>query len=450
MSAYMTSHFNSLRRVGRRALGACAVLLTTAAIQGCDSSLLEVEDPDVINPGDLNTPTAAEALRFGVLSRLVDATTGDENAVLLGGLLADEWRSGDTFEQRNTTDQRAPNESNTFIPPALRSLARVRVEALTAIDATREFDPEGDPHEVGKMFAFSAFAVNLAGETFCNGLPFSQPAETGSDIEFGEPVTVDSAFALAIAQADSALALSTADDDDAAAVRYFASVLKARALLNRGRFEEAGAAVADVPTDFEFAVAHSPNSTSNQIWSLNNSAKRYVLADREGVNGLPFRSAADPRLGSGGTGNAFDSSTPFVQQTKWGRYDPVVIVSGIEARLIEAEVALKAGDAGAALATLNALRAGAGVEGLDPLEDAGSDEARVNQVFSERGFWLFGTGHRLGDLRRLVRYYDRNAESVFPTGAFHKGGNYGDAVNFPVPLDERNNPNFQGCLDRNA
>ncbi|MDF2775707.1 MAG: hypothetical protein K0S86_5208, partial [Geminicoccaceae bacterium] len=77
MSAYMTSHFNSLRRVGRRALGACAVLLTTAAIQGCDSSLLEVEDPDVINPGDLNTPTAAEALRFGVLSRLVDATTGD-------------------------------------------------------------------------------------------------------------------------------------------------------------------------------------------------------------------------------------------------------------------------------------------------------------------------------------------------------------------------------------
>ncbi|HEX6051004.1 MAG TPA: hypothetical protein VFZ21_17110 [Gemmatimonadaceae bacterium] len=444
----MTSHFHDLRRVGRRTLGACAVLLATVAVQGCDSSLLEVEDPDVINPGDLNTPTAAEALRFGVLSRLTDATTGDENAVLLGGLLADEWRSGDTFEQRNTTDQRAPNESNTFIPPALRSLARVRVEALTAIDATREFDPEGDPHEVGKMFAFSAFAVNLAGETFCNGLPFSQPAATGSAIEFGEPVTVDSAFALAIAQSDSALALSTASSDEAEEVRYFAAVLKGRALLNRGRFEEAAAAVADVPTDFEFAIAHSPNSTSNQIWSLNNSAKRYVLADLEGVNGLPFRSARDPRLTSGGSGNSFDSSTPFVQQTKWGRYDPVVIVSGIEARLIEAEVALRAGDAAGALATLNALRSS--VEGLDPLEDAGSDAARVDQVFSERGFWLFGTGHRLGDLRRLVRYYDRNAESVFPTGAFHKGGNYGDAVNFPVPLDERNNPNFQGCLDRNA
>jgi len=27
--------------------------------------------------------------------------------------------------------------------------------------------------------------------------------------------------------------------------------------------------------------------------------------------------------------------------------------------------------------------------------------------------------------------------------------NYGTDVNFPVPVTEKNNPNFTGCLDRN-
>jgi len=72
-------------------------------------------------------------------------------------------------------------------------------------------------------------------------------------------------------------------------------------------------------------------------------------------------------------------------------------------------------------------------------------------MFSERAFWLFGTGHRLGDLRRLVRHYGRAAESVFPTGAYFKGGVYGSDVNLPIPLEESNNPLAQtGCLDRRA
>jgi hypothetical protein len=72
-------------------------------------------------------------------------------------------------------------------------------------------------------------------------------------------------------------------------------------------------------------------------------------------------------------------------------------------------------------------------------------------MFSERAFWFFATGHRLGDLRRLVRQYGRAAESVFPTGAYFKGGTYGPDVNLPIPFDELNNPLAQsGCLDREA
>ena len=69
----------------------------------------------------------------------------------------------------------------------------------------------------------------------------------------------------------------------------------------------------------------------------------------------------------------------------------------------------------------------------------------------ERAFWMFSTGHRLGDLRRLVRQYSRAQAQVFPSGIYPKGGNYGEAMNFPLPLVEQNNPKFQaGCIDRNA
>ena len=71
-------------------------------------------------------------------------------------------------------------------------------------------------------------------------------------------------------------------------------------------------------------------------------------------------------------------------------------------------------------------------------------------MFRERAFWLFGTGHRIGDLRRLARQYGRASETVFPTGTYFKGGLYGTDVNIPVPFEERNNPNFHGCLNREA
>jgi hypothetical protein len=63
---------------------------------------------------------------------------------------------------------------------------------------------------------------------------------------------------------------------------------------------------------------------------------------------------------------------------------------------------------------------------------------------------VFGRGQRLSDLRRLIRQYGRTQDQVFPTGAFHKGGNFGADVKLPVPDAELTNPNFKGCLDRKA
>jgi hypothetical protein len=165
----------------------------------------------------------------------------------------------------------------------------------------------------------------------------------------------------------------------------------------------------------------------------------------------------------------------------------------VEARLIEAEAQLQAGGA-AWLATLNALRtdgtysgadsavvsvdttyppegeegamqvdttyhvdtlwnAGSGgVAGLAPLTDPGTPEARVDLVFRERAFWLYLTGHRQGDLRRLIRQYGRDPETVYPTGPYSGGyGTYGSDVDAPVPVQERQtNPRYAGCISRGA
>ncbi len=65
--------------------------------------------------------------------------------------------------------------------------------------------------------------------------------------------------------------------------------------------------------------------------------------------------------------------------------------------------------------------------------------------------WLYLTGHRLGDLRREVRTYGRSADSVFPSGNYlgAAGGQIGTEVNFPITVDEQNNPKAPQCTDRN-
>jgi len=83
------------------------------------------------------------------------------------------------------------------------------------------------------------------------------------------------------------------------------------------------------------------------------------------------------------------------------------------------------------------------------LAEPATQEEGVDLLFSERAFWMFATGHRLGDLRRLIRQYGRTA-TVFPSGTYIKGGSYGGDLNLPIPQEEGNNPNAVGCVNREA
>jgi hypothetical protein len=140
----------------------------------------------------------------------------------------------------------------------------------------------------------------------------------------------------------------------------------------------------------------------------------------------------------------FDQTTPQFDVLKYPEPgSPVVTAGGVEARLIEAEAQLQSGDLPGMTATLNNLRQTAISPALPTVAQPGTQTAAVDLLFSERAFWLYGTGHRLSDMRRLVRKYGRSVDTVFAVGAYLRGGSYGDLVNFPVPVDEETNPRFQ-------
>src|ERR1043166_7702241 len=82
-------------------------LIAAPLFTGCDfkKELLAPQNPGIIDPASVNSPAAAAGLRVGGLGQLKSRTAGGESNWLYGGLLADEWKSSDTFSQRNETDR---------------------------------------------------------------------------------------------------------------------------------------------------------------------------------------------------------------------------------------------------------------------------------------------------------------------------------------------------------
>lgn len=430
------------------------------AASACNpSDLLDVQTPDIIDPSDVQSPQGANAVRIGALARFTQATTGSESLILLGGLFADEWVNGDTFTDRHEIDQRRVQPGNTFLTAADRNLHRGRQSAGQAIELMDRYLPSAPAWQKAEMYFIQAYLVNLAGEVYCNGLTFSEIRN--GVLEYGQPVTTASAFQQALSFADQGLALISGNTADDNRVRNALHLTRGRILMNLDQPAQAAAAVSTVPTNYGYQVFHSVASFSNNLWNWNNLTRRYSVANNEGGNGLNFATAGDPRVPvceapcpQVGVTSATrdDAQRPLHVQLLWpSRESTVRLLQGVDARMIEAEAALRAGNAQQALTILNAARAT--VPGLAPLQDAGTPEARVNQLFRERAFWGFGRGHRMGELRRLVRQYGRAENTVFPTGAWHKAGaTYHSDVNMPVPLAEANNPNVSSaslCMDRN-
>ena len=444
----------------RQMTTASMLLIAALALStGCDS-LLDTDQPNIVEPGDVETEAGALARRVGAISDFSFAQDGDgtqfeDGHILLSGLMSDEFMLSTTPPTEQEIDQRRVFENNSTLYDMFHNLHRARAAAEAAAVALRELRAEPDADNfIGEMLSLAGFTYIYFGESFCSGVPFSRLE--GNEVVYGAPQTTDEMFQTAVARFDAALAepgvLLELDPESGLEpeITYLAAVGKGRALLDRGLFAEAAAAVIDVPTEFQYVTEHSesPLRLQNAIYSYS-IGWLWSVSDLEGGVGLPYRTAEDPRVPFFDEESAgLDNTTPQFTLLKYpDAAASVVVADGIEARLIEAEALLQGSDLGGMTATLNTLRS---TQGLDPLAQPGTQDEAVDLLFSERAFWMFATGHRLGDMRRLIRQYGRPAEAVFPGGVYLKGGNYGSDVNLPMPQEEGNNPNFAGCIDRNA
>lgn len=482
------------------------------SIAGCDTDkLVAVQDPGALRPEDLNNAAAIPALVAGALRQFVGGYSGlgDDAFLSASGVISDEYYYGDTFPTRDAADKRnlQPPVLGNISDAAFSRLHQARRNARRAFGVVEQFTQPSteaaDMVTMAQLRTIEGYVYITLSEGWCGAVPFSVVPDTGPI----DPGAIE-----------EGVSLSTVQMNDTATIRFdealglnpnnrLAAVGKGRALLNSGRYAEAEAAVAAVPTTFVFLMEHSVNvgAENNPLFALTNNG-RYGVSNLEGgatatgtalrpdlptpanptlpltapsAEGLPFRALRDPRVAwenRPGSGACFSTSVRCWMNINYPNQDAdVPLASGVEARLIEAEAALQRGDVTTFMARLNMLRASAPQlipilypnqkvgfvsNPLTPLADpadpattpAQQFAARRDLLFRERALWLFATGHRQGDLRRLVRQYGLPSNQVFPSGPHFRGGTYGNDVAYPVPFAEENNRSFvrSACVTTTA
>jgi hypothetical protein len=470
-------HFKYL---GRTILG--VALSSVAGLVACNQDkLLIAPTPDVVLPKDISGAAAlpnAYAAAIGDFQVAYGGGYGtsldlNEGLAQMSGLLADELVNAETFPTRVEVDRRSTKPINSTMLQIFQDMQRARATADLVASRFRQFTPT-DPRGA-EIQAVAALSYILLAEDYCNGVPTSKVNDDGS-FTYGEPQTGQQLLTTAIAKLDSAIATATLNN--AATALNLARIGKGRALLDLNKPAEAAAAVAAVPSTFNYSIEHDENTgrQNNAIFSFNYLESRFSVGDREGTNGLPFVSLKDPRMPTIDAGVGFDEETELFLTTKYAdRKSPTPLALGTEARLIQAEAALRTGDLTTFRGMLNDARANALTYTADgaptsqplpspaPIAQSAIPATAAGQqdlLFQERAIDLFLTSHRLGDMRRLIWQYGRNSEAVFPKGPYEPdntskaGTNFGTDVNFPIPAEESNNPVFlkasNACINRSA
>lgn len=474
------THFSSTRHMTK-----IVVLASVLGAVACSPDRLVRSDPpsDILMPSGVTSADAAMALYNGAASMFAVAlgggsSYGGTSFVRTTGLLTDELaqtfgNSATSTDLRNSSSL-YPSQDNSENSELYTFLQTARVNAFQARQALRQYgDSATDRALIGRAYAFEAYTIVMLAEYFCDGIPLSETPLDGETV-LSPGMSTDALLAHAVVLFDSAIAFSA----DSVNVVNMAKVGKGRALLDQGEFAAAATAVADVPVTFAYQVhfrsqAYVLTSTrAFYVWNFvtypySQGTIPYAVIDHEGGAGL--RWSTDPRVPlANQDGNNYPA--------KYGSGDaPIRLADGIEAQLIRAEADLQGGGS-AWLGLLNDLRANCtsasgcapvpGITGgtvqLPPLPDSGSAVGRIREVMAERAYWMYITGHRQGDLRRLLRPpyndppYSFTQSAVYPSGAYGNPNYTGptalygsDVVARPAMAEQKYNVKYDGCFDLN-
>ena len=396
----------------RRATPAAAIALA-ALLGGCD---FKVTNPGPLLDADLNNASAIPALVNGMGGDLSNAIG---NYLTRGSLAALELRHSGNFaaERRFAAGTIGPEDVNgdwarlhTARYVAEAGLVRMKTVLGTAFE-TNVNTP--------RAYLYAGYANRFLGENVCNAVYDGGPALPNSS----HFVRAESLFtrALTISRALNNTALTNA-----------ALAGRAPVYANQGKWTEAAADAALVPTTFRHNAVFSLNTTRENM----DLAAQTITRREVTVWNTVWVADRDPRAlyDTVKTGTTItkgqDGTTNFFRQKKYLTLgDPVALAKGTEMLLIRAEAALRANDLTNAMLFINQGRTAATLTPLTATTVAGA----YVHLMRERGAVLWLEGRRLFDLKRWL------AEGRNTTLQ-------GRSTCIPISLEERGaNPNVTGA-----
>ena len=421
-----------------------AALLLLAATGACND-FLTATNPGAVEEKDVNLPANADILTFGAVATY---QFSHSEITYWNAQLTDELFNRAVFAEEGDIDRRSLYSDMTYINafmygPAQRARysgddASTRLKVILGDTASRDL-------RLARALAYAGHSYIDLGEMMCT-----------TPIDLGVPKTSEAMFADALARFQEAITVATAAKAylqsrtpvnaglvaAADSLRYFALVGAARAALNRDEKVAAIGFANQVPGAFEFRAYYSDNTTGQR----NRTFERLTLGSNAYLLNTPFLAmATDPRVPriAGTTGRAYTPLSPpsystFTNTVAGGAFAPIMsvrVASGLEAQYIAAEAQ---GPTPATLTFVNTRRAAGQQTAVTLAGDELMAELRDQR---SRDFYL--DNHRLGDLRRYLKYYQVD---LFPKGPYPgstSGQTYNESITcWPLPTNEINgNPN---------
>lgn len=414
------------RRMLRRGVWTLGLAVLAA---GC-GDIFDIENPGEILDEDLNDPNLIDVLITGLSSDVSDFV---DNVAFDVARLTDEMAGSgsyaDTGYFRTGWAEQGSVGGNWDQAHEAVWMTELHVARIESLLEPSEFQASD---LVSRAYVFKGVAHRTLGENYCQ-VVYSNPDEYGSL----QPRSI--AFDSAVVAFNQALNFGS--EYHTAARAGLASAYAAK-----GDWAQAVSNAQQVPDDFEFLAYYDINDNANVLYD-----ETHDRAEMSAYNTLAgSMDPQDPRApftkceeGGCSTTNGADGVTVMWRQEKvLDEDDDIVVLSGKEARLIEAEAALVNGDLGEFTTQINRVRA---LYDLDPIAEpatAGSleypnawDDA-WSILDGERQLTLWLEGRRLWDLDRWDHPFLDGGEVVWEPEPIR------DSC-MPVPQGECSvNPNF--------
>ena len=409
-------HIQRMTTLAGRAAAYAGAIALVAFGAACGSAL-DVPNPQAFGDDALNNPIILKNVANGAEGALHQAF---DDYIVYTELLSDEIESTSTWiDWEDVSEGRVrhdwPNQfSFSFTQDQILQARFAAQSATERINNVLAADAATSPLRAQTMLV-DALSDLLLGTGYCES-PLVADGPRSPDTEV---------FAQAVTKFTAGLEAAQAITGDADAQRKWTNVAhagRARANLMAGNYDAAKADAQAVDPGFEYQALYSEaggyNTTSNPGEQFNQNRNRsgglrrlyhsrvHVIDSvttgeaylRDWSSGQDDHRMAVTRFeGQLGVNNRF----AYYGITKYAdRTSPIRMLSKIESNLVEAEVAMRAGDYATEANILNVMRARPGVA-LPPIPVPGDAGAAQNALVNERMAELWVEGSRMQDLYRF-------------------------------------------------